>query len=314
MRSVSAAASKPRSRGRASANRRTAPVRGGQERAVFGKRKSFRTDPISRCFRAIKRALNPRSGAFIATVLVAVVGSIAFLFVGGYVHRASAAVHGALDTIAADAGFEISSVQFTGNRYTSPREIYAQLGFGPGDSIFTADPQDARDRLKDLPWVADADVSVRYPDIVLVHLTEKVPFALWQSDHGLFVVDRDGHPITQVEASRFSHLPLFFGGAPENASDLVEAIGLHRAVAARVKAMQRVDGRRWNLVLDDGVLVMLPEDSWAKELGTLEHLIVDKGVLERDIGEIDLRVHDNYFFRLRHPAPAPKSPSRGEPT
>jgi len=27
---------------------------------------------------------------------------------------------------------------------------------------------------------------------------------------------------------------------------------------------------------------------------------VDKGVLERDISEIDLRAHDNYFFQLRN--------------
>jgi hypothetical protein len=31
----------------------------------------------------------------------------------------------------------------------------------------------------------------------------------------------------------------------------------------------------------------------------LEHLIVDKGILERDIAEIDLRAHDNYFVVLR---------------
>ena len=63
--------------------------------------------------------------------------------------------------------------------------------------------------------------------------------------------------------------------------------------------MQLVSGRRWNLLLDDGVIVKLPEQGWEKQLGTLEHLIVDKGVLERDISEIDLRSPDNYFFKLR---------------
>jgi cell division protein FtsQ len=311
---VSAAASSPRTRGRTAAKRRSVPSRAAQDRPAFGKRTKFRTDPISRSFRAIKRALNPRSRAFILTVLLAVIGGIVFLFWGGYVHRASAAVNGAFTTIAADAGFEIAAVQLSGNRYTQPADISEKLGFKPSDSIFAVNPRRARERLQALPWVADADVSVRYPDTVSVHLTERVPFGLWQSDHGLYAVDRDGIPITQVSAADFKHLPLFFGGAPENASDLVEAIGTHRAVAARVKAMQRVSGRRWNLVLDDGVLVMLPEQNWEQELGTLEHLIVDKGVLERDIGEIDLRVHDNYFFKLRHPAPAPKSSSRGEPT
>ena len=52
--------------------------------------------------------------------------------------------------------------------------------------------------------------------------------------------------------------------------------------------MQRVGGRRWNLLLDNGVIVQLPEKNWQKELGTLESLIVDKGILERDVTQIDL--------------------------
>jgi cell division protein FtsQ len=76
--------------------------------------------------------------------------------------------------------------------------------------------------------------------------------------------------------------------------------------------MQRVSGRRWNLVLDDGVLVKLPEENWQTELAALERLVVEDGVLERDITEIDLRVHDNYVFVLRHAAP--RKNTRGEPT
>jgi hypothetical protein len=34
-------------------------------------------------------------------------------------------------------------------------------------------------------------------------------------------------------------------------------------------------------------------------LDALEHLIVDKGILERDVSEIDLRSPTQYFFVLR---------------
>jgi cell division protein FtsQ len=64
--------------------------------------------------------------------------------------------------------------------------------------------------------------------------------------------------------------------------------------------MQRVASRRWNLMLDGDVVVQLPEDGWQTQLDLLEHLIVDKGVLERDVSEIDLRERDNYFFVLRN--------------
>jgi cell division protein FtsQ len=312
MRSVTAAASTSRSRGRASPSRRNAPVRSASKRGGYDRRSKARDNPFSRLFRAIGEALNPRRPAFLAGVAGIVAIALAALYIGGTFHRASAVVSHAASTVVADAGLEISTIQLSGNRYVRPGDISAQLGFGPGDSIFTADPQQARANLRKLDWIRDAQISVRYPDTILVHVVEKEPFALWQSDRGLYAVDRGGHPIAQVAASQFKHLPLFFGGEPDGASGLVRAIYAHHAVAARVKAMQRVSSRRWNLILDDGVLVKLPEDSWQTELAALERLIVEDGVLERDISEIDLRVHDNYVFVLRHTAPH-KNP-RGEPT
>jgi cell division protein FtsQ len=52
--------------------------------------------------------------------------------------------------------------------------------------------------------------------------------------------------------------------------------------------------------LSDDVVVKLPEEGWQKQLDLLEHLIVDKAILERDISEIDLREPDNYIFVLRN--------------
>lgn len=48
------------------------------------------------------------------------------------------------------------------------------------------------------------------------------------------------------------------------------------------------------------MVVQLPEHGWQKELATLESLIVDKGILERDVTQIDLRSPTTYFFLLRN--------------
>jgi len=209
-------------------------------------------------------------------------------------------VNGVAEAVSADAGFGIASLHLAGENRTPPESVLAALNFKPGQSIFTADLQSARARLMLLPWVKEAKVTRRYPDSISVTVVEKRPFALWQSVNGLFVIERSGAVITKAALKQFPHLPVFIGGAPEGGGELVDAIATHRAVVARVQAMARVSGRRWNLILDDGVVVKLPETGWQKQLGVLEHLIVDKGVLERDIIEIDLRSPDNYFFTLRH--------------
>ncbi|HVV65475.1 MAG TPA: FtsQ-type POTRA domain-containing protein [Rhizomicrobium sp.] len=241
-----------------------------------------------------------RKPIFALGLLLAAVAVVAMLFVGGAVARAVKRVDAAVDDFAAEAGFGIAEVRLAGNVRTRPETILAALGFQPGQSIFGADLRAARARLLRLDWVTDAEVRRRYPDAISVRLIEKLPFALWKSPNGVFVVERSGGRITDKDVSRFAALPLLDGaGAPEHAADIVDAVAQRRAVAARVKVYQRKSDRRWNLILDDGVVVELPETGWQKELDTLESLIVDKSILERNISEIDLRSPTHYFFVLK---------------
>jgi cell division protein FtsQ len=225
---------------------------------------------------------------------------IAAIYASGIIGRTTRSVDNAIGTVMANAGFGIGELHISGNTRTPPRTILAALGLTPGQSIFAADLGAARQRLLQLDWIADADVQRRYPDAISVRIIEKLPFALWQSNDRLYLVERNGGIITGQEVEKFAHLPLLMGpGAPQPASDLVDAVAMHRAVHARTKAYVRQSERRWNLLLDNGVVVKLPETGWKKELDALERLIVDKGVLERDVVEIDLRSPSYFFFVLR---------------
>ena len=231
---------------------------------------------------------------------------IAALFASGVIGRGFHAIGRGLDTVAADAGFGISEIHITGNRRTPYRQILEVLGMQPGQSIFAADLWSAQRRLASLDWISSAEIHRRYPDAIFVTLVEKRPFALWQppadahGDAPIVVVERSGKVITSRDVEKFRHLPkLVGGGAPPAAADLVDAVQAHRAVAARIAAYARVSERRWNLILDDGVTVELPESGWPKELDSLEHLIIDNGILERDVTEIDLRSPTHYFFLLK---------------
>lgn len=225
---------------------------------------------------------------------------LAVLFVSGAIGRAIHNVRHATDRLVAEAGFGISEIHLAGNSRVPPETILAALGMQPGGSIFGADLPTARARIMALDWIQSADVVRRYPDAIYVNVVEKRPFALWQSPDGIAVVERSGKVITTRDVENFSRLPKLVGaGAPEAAADMVEAVMAHRAIDARLAVYEYVSQRRWNLILNNGVVVQLPENGWRKELDALEHLIVDDGILERDVTEIDLRSPSQYFFVLR---------------
>lgn len=231
------------------------------------------------------------------TTVIAIL--VAGIWTGEVTHRTILRTGGAAGQAISRAGFVVAQVHLDGNVRTKSDAILGALGIRAGQPIFGVDVQDARARLLSLPWVGEAEVKRRFPDDISVHIVERVPYARWNSDHGLVVVERQGHVITADGENKFAKLPLLMGdGAPEHALGFIEAVSARRAIVKRVAAYQYQSGRRWNLLLDNGVVVKLPETGWEKELAELEHLIIDRGVLEKGIREIDLRNPGFYYFRL----------------
>jgi cell division protein FtsQ len=289
----------PRSNPRAPAGRK--PVRAARKvapksapRREYEEEETFFSRIKARVHAVATHPMLAVSGGLLAFALVAA------LFAGGYVARAVHKVSDGYTALVAEAGFGITDIHISGLRRTPNASVIAALDMQPGQSIFGADLGAAYERLSRLPWVASVDVMRRYPDSIFVTIVEKRPFALWQSPEGVVVVERSGKVITGEDIEKFRRLPKLVGaGAPETAADLVDAVQSHHAVLARVAAYQRQSERRWNLILDDGVVVKLPESGWPKELTALEHLIIDNAILERDVTEIDLRSPTHYFFVLR---------------
>ena len=248
-----------------------------------------------------------RLGIVMARPMLVLTGSlivlalIAALLVSGIAGRAFHGAKNGVSGAVTGAGFGVYEIRITGNRRVPTATIFAALGLKPGQSIFFIDLPAARARILALDWIGSADVVRRYPDTITVTVVEKRPFALWQNADGkLSVMERSGGFITSEGVENFTRLPKLIGdGAPQTAAPLVDAVMSHRAVSARVAAYARVSQRRWNLLLNDGVVVQLPESGWEKELDALEHLIVDNGILERDVSEIDLRSPQQYFFVLK---------------
>jgi cell division protein FtsQ len=229
-----------------------------------------------------------------------VLAALVVLAVSGVAGRTINGMRKAASATVADAGFGVYEIQINGNRRVPTQSIFAALGLTPGQSIFNVDLRAARARIMGLDWIGSVDVVRRYPDMVTVTVTEKKPFALWQGPQGVAVVERSGGLITSQGVDAFTRLPKLIGaGAPEHAAELVDAVLAHRAISARIAAYERVSDRRWNLILNGGVVVKLPETGWQRQLDDLESLIVDKSILEKNVMEIDLRAPTHYFFVLK---------------
>jgi len=157
----------------------------------------------------------------------------------------------------------------------------------------------AQDRLEKLPWVRHAQVMRLLPSRLHIVIEERTPFAIWQRRGKTHLIDREGVVITAAKLSDHPGLPLVVGaGAAKHAAALYALLDDRPRLRARVRAAVRVAERRWNLMLDNGVEIKLPEDGVGFAMGKLEDLERDHGILSSRVAAVDLRLPDRITVRL----------------
>ncbi|MFB9951793.1 cell division protein FtsQ/DivIB [Rhizobium puerariae] len=199
----------------------------------------------------------------------------------------------------AAAGFAIEDVRVSGNDQTSEIDILQLLGLDGTTSLVALDIDAARRKLSELPWVQYAEVRKIYPKTIEVMLKERRAFGIWQHGSELSLIEKDGSVIAPLRDNKFASLPLFVGRDAEvAAASFEDEMSGWPELKGRVKAYVRVAGRRWDLHLDNGVVLKLPENNVAKALAVLARLEKEQGVLGRDIAAVDLRLEDRTTIQL----------------
>ncbi len=253
--------------------------------------------PIRRAFRmavslADGRVAIPRfAGIAGAAVLFAATGFYGMVL-GGHTGAVAEATTSAI-------GFSIDNVKVSGNLQTSEIDILQQLGLDGSSSVVFLSAANARERLISLPWVENAEVRKVYPNTVEIKLSERTAYGIWQHGDELSLIEKDGKVIAPLRDNKFASLPLFVGdGAQLDAAAFADQLSNWPDIQARIKAYICVGGRRWDLRMDNGVVVRLPEENVARAMHELSTLEQDQQVLERDIETVDLRLPDRTTIQL----------------
>ena len=198
------------------------------------------------------------------------------------------------------AGLAVHEVLVEGRVETTKEQLLKTVGIRRGDPILALDTEAIRDALIALGWIANATVERRLPGTVYLRLWERKAMAIWQHEGTFVLVDETGAEIGTQGLDRYTHLKVIVGkDAPLHAPNLLDILATAPPLMKRVRAAIWVSGRRWNLRLDDGIDIRLPEENaqaaWTR-LATLER---DRQLLNQDIIAVDLRIRDRLVVQRR---------------
>jgi cell division protein FtsQ len=212
---------------------------------------------------------------------------------------------GLVDSHFADLGFRVGSVQLQGASQASRAEILAAAAIPNGVPIFGLDLDAIRARVERVGWVDRAKVLRLLPDTLVITVAERPLMAVWQHQGRRDVVATNGQVMGSVDPNAFRELPLIVGdGANSAVSALLPEIMRRPRLAARLSAFRRVDDRRWDVILKDGAVILLPASDEAAALQRLDRLDRDGRALDLGLARIDLRDPEFTVIRPRSAAPA----------
>ncbi|MFO7771026.1 MAG: cell division protein FtsQ/DivIB [Roseovarius gahaiensis] len=167
-------------------------------------------------------------------------------------------------------------------------------------SSFDLDLAHVQEMIRGLPAVAEASLRIRQGGVLLAKITERQPAAIWRHHDGLGVVDAEGVVVDELDSrAARADLPLIVGQGADRA--VPEALDILQAAVPledRLRGLVRMGERRWDVVLDRGQRILLPE---AHPVQALERVIVLEEVQEalaRDVVAIDMRLAERPTLRM----------------
>ena len=287
------------------------PPRPLDERARAQRPRSDRPTRWQLLRRRQRRLLRPVAWGLASLLAIVLVAAVARTTQPGN------AVASLRERIGTAVSLHVTQVVIEGRSLTPEPLLRAALGVAPGDMLLGFSLDAARARVEALTWVQHATVERRLPGTVIVHLTERLPFAVWQNAGKFVLIDRAGQVVSNQDpvkdAAAYAVLPLVVGaGAPENAAALLDLLAAQPGLKSRVVAAVRVGERRWNLKLNNGADVLLPEGQEAVAMAKLMELHGTQALLDRPLQTLDLRLPDRLVVRPQAEphGPVPSGPRR----
>lgn len=230
-----------------------------------------------------------RFGKYILIFILVVWLSAWFVAAGGIEKSQQWSSQKILD-MSASAGFRVEKILVEGRENTDAALLKSLIGLEKGDPILNFDPKKMREDIEKISWVKSVILERRLPDTVYIEITERHPLAIWKKRNERVLIDEDGEILSDEDIQDFMPLITLFGeDAPEHAKELIEMIAAEPELDARMESAERISGRRWNLRLKNGIMILLPENDIGLALRRMMTAHEEDALLNKDIVNIDLR-------------------------
>lgn len=196
-----------------------------------------------------------------------------------------------VDRVQSQEAFMVHQMEIEGASPAVDKALRAMLPVTLPASSFDIDLPELRASVERLDAIEKMELRIKPGGVLSAVVTERKPAILWRHARGLDLLDPNGHRVASVTSREVrADLPMIAGeGGGRHAAEALALIDAVGPILPRLRGLERMGERRWDVVLDRGQRIMLPTDRPLPALQKVLEMERQDGLLSRDVVAVDMR-------------------------
>lgn len=198
-------------------------------------------------------------------------------------------------------GFQVNNLAVNSLDQINANELAEKIDVAD-KPILSLDLKAIRGAIETNSWVKEAVVERVLPNQIKITILEYKAKAIWQTGEKFYLVDAQGETIKEItkqELPEFADLIVLTGeGAVYHIEEVFQILGNTEKLMLKTKAAIYVGERRWDIMMNNNMIVKLPATNPQKAWQYFSQLNEELDLINNDVISIDLRIPELLFLEL----------------
>lgn len=192
--------------------------------------------------------------------------------------------------------YDKNKLRILNNKYVNKQKILNTINL-KNKNFFSLDLREVSNQVLTIKEIESVKLEKQINGDIHLSIQEKEPVSLWIKNNKEFLIDKNGG-ILEIDKVIFENLLKVKGiNANVKASKILNTIDTFPNIKKQLHVLEFISQYRWNLYLDENIIVKLPYKDIEKALGFLNELYTNKRLDVKRFNIIDMRVNGRIFLR-----------------
>jgi len=184
-----------------------------------------------------------------------------------------------------------------GNRYINSKSLIHELDTNLNSAKNKNNLSLISNILKKKKLIKKFIITKTSENLLTIKIEEKNIIGLTKIKNSHYLIDEFNNLIEEKITPKLFHLPFFNGKNSYKNANVILSLIRKSDVSINYISFSFIDNRRWNINLNNGVKILLPETNIIDTLKLLKKIDSEHNILKGNFIEIDLRIYKKFFLK-----------------